>query len=373
MRVLIAGAGVAGLTLAALLRQRGVEAVVAESRPSLQGLGYALGLWPLGSRVLKGLGLYGQFEEISVPLKRYSIADTSGRVLQTYPVELIAKMYGLIRMVRRDRLTDLLLKAAEGQEIRAGVALAYVRDTGTLVEAGFGDGTSESFDVVVACDGIHSRLRTQIFGDRRAKPLGWRGWAWWIDPASARNDTMTEYWQPGECFWAVYPARDVLCVFAGLRTGEAERPSLNELRQRLGRIEALTPGAMGRMADCDNVFSDAFYCLELPEWHRGRVALLGDAASAYFPFGGLGIGASMAMESAAVMADELSRTDAYFVPTALSFYEKRRRPRAAVFENASRSIVNLMLSKREMPQPAEILHHQRMMFGWFKRLLEEPI
>jgi 2-polyprenyl-6-methoxyphenol hydroxylase-like FAD-dependent oxidoreductase len=62
-----------------------------------------------------------------------------------------------------------------------------------------------------------------------------------------------------------------------------------------------------------------------PSWVKGRVVLLGDAAGAFLPTAG--IGASMAMESAAVLADELSRTDVAHLDHSLAFYETRRRKR----------------------------------------------
>ncbi len=76
---------------------------------------------------------------------------------------------------------------------------------------------------------------------------------------------------------------------------------------------------------------------------RGRVVLLGDAAAAFLPTAG--IGASMAMESAAVLADELSRTDTHFVEHALSLYVKRRRDRLERIQDDSRRLARTMFVK----------------------------
>lgn len=79
------------------------------------------------------------------------------------------------------------------------------------------------------------------------------------------------------------------------------------------------------------------------DWQRGRVVLLGDAAAAFLPTAG--IGASMAMESAAVLADELSRTDARFVEHALTLYVKRRRERVEAIQDDSRQLARLVFVK----------------------------
>ena len=71
-------------------------------------------------------------------------------------------------------------------------------------------------------------------------------------------------------------------------------------------------------------------------WTSGRVALLGDASCAFLPTAG--VGASMALESAAVMADELSRTNSQFVSKAFALYEKRRRRRAELAQDDSRKL-----------------------------------
>ena len=76
------------------------------------------------------------------------------------------------------------------------------------------------------------------------------------------------------------------------------------------------------------------------QWVRGRVVLVGDAAAAFLPTAG--IGASMALESAAVLADELSRTSTQYLPDALALYERRRRRRVEATQNQSRRLARLM-------------------------------
>ena len=78
----------------------------------------------------------------------------------------------------------------------------------------------------------------------------------------------------------------------------------------------------------------------LERWHQGRAILIGDAAAPFLPTAG--VGASMAMESVAVLADELSRATAGYVAEAIDLYTKRRRGRVDAIQAESRRILKLM-------------------------------
>lgn len=376
MRVLIVGAGIAGLTLAALLRQRGLEPMVVEKRTGNRKAGYMLGLWPLGSRVLKGLGLYDEFEQISIPLKRFSLGNSLGQVLQTYPLEYLDKEYGLIRLIKRSALVELLTEPVMDL-IYTGLAVESIQQEGGIVKVGFSDNSTESFDLVVGCDGIHSQVRKLTFGNADAIPIGWTGWGAWIDAASVRNDTMVEYWEMGKSFCAVVPSKDTCCTFIGmpsLKGDDGGNLGLDRVYDYFSSKGGLITQLLGPLSSAEDVFKTEFHTLSLDTWHKGRVALLGDASSAYFPFGGLGIGASMAMESAAVLCDELSRTDKDSLRIALSFYEQRRRPRVGVFEQASRVVIdNILHYSGNSTDQEPIINQQRKMFKIYIDILESPL
>lgn len=377
MRVLIVGGGIAGLTLAALLRQRGIGPVVVEKRHSLSKAGYALGLWPLGGRVLKALGLEQKLQDASVPLKRYCIADSRGRLIHMHPVGLLGEAYGLIRMVQRGELIQLLGGVA-GKDVRLGVTAGLISQDAASVNVVLSDGTAAEFDLVVGCDGIHSRVRTLIFDGVEPRSTGWSGWGWWVDPTLSRSDTMTEYWEPGKWFCAIYPAKNALCAVVGSpledQGGKDDGTRLDTMRKRLGAMEGFFPKLNDSFRVDPGVFYDTFYSLRINSWCRGRVALLGDASSAYFPFGGLGLGASMAMEAAAVFADEMSGAEGATVPEALQAYERRRRPRVEAFENAAHATEEIMLRPGGSTEgTALVLQHQRKMFRQFRNMLDSPI
>lgn len=373
MRILIVGGGIAGLTLAARLHQKGLRARVIEIRNSPQA-GYIIGLWPMGIRVLKELGLFEHFADVSAPMVQFSMGDKGGRVINSTDMLQMRQKYGSIQLVERKKLLDLLASAV-GEGVERGLSVARIEPGAAKVEVRFSDGSEDTFDLVVGCDGLHSRVRDLVFGIR-ALATGWSGWAWWGDRASVEDARMMEYWEVGRRFFAVVRGLDVLCFFAGMPTPApaAVGVATERLRASFADMGGLVPQALESLDGDREFFHTEFSTIRLKAWSCGRVVLVGDACSAFFPFGGVGIGASMAMEAAAVLSDELSRVDDHFVLHALRSYQSRRRDRVAEFEEASQSAANLMLSDVCQPKSwKEILLYQQKMFETVRGLMEEPI
>src|SRR5690606_21944871 len=144
-------------------------------------------------------------------------------------------------------------------------------------------------------------------------------YVWWADSRLAGVGETTERWGAGS-FLGTYPGSERLCVIAGapLDALQPDRPDgraarLARLLRPYGvQVDELLTDLPG---DSEPLFLWRMADVRAPQWVQGRVALVGDAAAAFLPTAG--IGASMALESAAVLADELSRTDPTYLPNAL--------------------------------------------------------
>src|SRR5262245_46054430 len=328
MKILIVGGGIADLTLAALLRQRGVRPVIVEKAHGYGGVGYVLELWTLGSRVLHGLGVFPCLLERSRPMSHYLLYGERGRLLRIYDFAPFAARYGTFAGVRRSDLIDLLCKACGDLDFHFGITVDRLRDTGGDIVATLSDGTTQTFDLVVGCDGVRSRTRELVFGSVPLTPLGWTGWAWWVDPAICPPETAVEHWGLGR-WLGLYAGKDCLCCFCALPAplGSPDSPEGRSarLRSAFAGLGGLAPRALDSLPEGPEVWHDDFLDLQMSEWVRGRVVLIGDAFAAILPTAG--IGASMAMESAAVLADKLGRVDARSVDRALRLFVRRRRRR----------------------------------------------
>ena len=205
----------------------------------------------------------------------------------------------------------------------AGVTVTSLVQHPDAVEVGFDDGTTERFDVIVACDGIESTTRDQVFGPAKGYDSGWILWTWWAD-ANRFDPTVTREWWGAGCFFGAYPAPgQVMCAAGGPVAAASGQDLRSNLERHLADLIAHVPLVGLAIDDLDNPYSWAMRDVRAEKWIDHRIALCGDAAVGFMPTAG--VGASNAMRAAAGLADELSRANAATVPLALELYEKRCR------------------------------------------------
>lgn len=373
MRILIAGAGIAGLTLAALLRQRGIVPEVVERAPGLGHAGHMLALYPLGSRVLHGLGLYERFVQASQPLVLHNLCNGRGKLVQSYDFSDLVQRFGHLGQLERRELLELLRSAAPDVPLRFGVAVRDLQDGPDGVRVHLSDGTVAVYDLLVGADGVHSRVRDLALGPVPTWDTGWSTWVWWVPDLPVLHDVVTDYWGGGR-FVGVHPTRSgVGVIAAGPSEAVDDHTDFAAAFAHLGEVPRALVGTAPR--DSSEMYFRKLSDLRSPHWHKGHVVLVGDAACAFLPTSGSG--ASMAMESAAVLADELGRTDVRMLPFALDLYEKRRRRRVEPLQDDSRHLARMMMVDLE---PLTWGRDQLVkLFGLealaarIRRTLEEPI
>ncbi len=378
MRVLIVGGGIAGLTLAALLRQRGTYAEIVEKTNHYGGVGYAIALWSAGSDILKGLGLYPAFDAVAMRGERYEVHDERGELLNHSSFVPIEQRFGPAHFIERARLIDVLCSGVQGVRMRMGTSLATLEDVGSEVRVTYTDGSSGSYDLVVGADGLRSRVRELVFGEVKLRYLGMTGWAFWLPDHADSAGVAREYWGAGR-FVGLYPVPGRVCSFVAATTPEGVpdpvEHRVTRLRELFTNFRGLAADALANLPDAHEIWHDDFLDLPMAEWHRGRVVLIGDAAHAILPTAG--IGASMAMESAAVLADELSRTDAVYVERALERYYARRKPRVDRVQRESRFLgkaIEISGAPLVALRDAAVRHMpEAMLTNAFARVLKGPI
>ena len=349
MKILIVGAGIAGLTLAALLKQRGFAPELIDHQYDFSDAGYMLGLFPLGCRILYGLGLIDEYLEQTVPLEDYWMRDDKGRTLQKMSLAAIFSAYGPYRCFSRDVLLRILLKACDGLTIKMGMALTNLQQNSSDVRVTFSDGRLADYDLVVGADGMYSNVRRLVFdsSEFRYYDTGWGGWVWWTDDANLPSQTAMECWGTNY-FLGTYPAKQKMGVILASKNNQTQVPHNSGRKKALQcAMPELTrhfPTTFEQIPEDD---APLFYWplkdVQCQHWFRKQVVLVGDAVIGFLPTAG--IGASMAMESAAVLAEELARTDKQHLEWALQLYEKRRQQRVLAVQRDSRRLAQYMLVK----------------------------
>lgn len=360
MNVLIAGAGIGGLTTALSLHAAGIDDVTLyESVPEIRPLGVGINLLPHAVRELTELGLGDRLAGLGVATSTLSYFNRHGQQIWTEPRGRAAGYHWSQYSVHRGRLQlmlrDAVLERLGADAIRLGSPVGDARSEGArtsvAVLGGPGAGTRVTADVVIGADGIHSALRRQHYPDEGA-PV-WNGLILWRGTARVRPylDGLTMI-MAGDAMqkFVAYPLSEVgddglqtVNFIAEYRSDDPE-PGASDWNR------GADPSAvLGRFADWDFGWLDvpaviraADEILEypmvdrdpIPRWTFGSQTLLGDSAHAMYPIGSNG--ASQAIIDARTLAFQLGTIDS--VEAALGAYEDERRPRTTAITLSNRSM-----------------------------------
>ena len=336
--VLIAGGGIGGLSAALALASQGICSHVLEADAEFKETGAGLQIGPNGSRLLRQWGLGDALDAEAGQPESIIVGDgPSGRILCEIPIGRTSQeRYGAPYYVaERALLHRLLHEKVRGSNIvtlTTDFPVVSVRNTRLGVAAMASDGREIEGTALVAADGAHSRLRLQLFG-RQARPSGLTAWRSVAKPApgvAAEKNTVQLWLGPRAhivkyCCGPDGPLNVVAVTREDADPQSAASPG--DTQHPKSHFAGWNENAYRVLQDFDGWMCRPLLEMEpLPRWSEGRITLLGDAAHPIMPF--LASGAVMAIEDAAILADELARTPE--VPVlAFRQYEARRRGRLA--------------------------------------------
>jgi 2-polyprenyl-6-methoxyphenol hydroxylase-like FAD-dependent oxidoreductase len=313
----IVGGGFAGLAAACALSQRGWQVRVHERADRLRTAGAGINLYENGLRVLQALGALEETIDDSARARLRETRDQDDRLLSTHPWG-DARVYGVLRQ----RLIDSLAAAARrcGAQILLNSEGISATPEGELL---LGNGEKAEADLIVAADGVNSRIRDSLglLAQRRFLP---DGCVRVLIPKLSREEgtdgRTIEYWSGSRrllynpCSTThLYLALTMLHADEAARTlplrkdvWRASFPRLAPLIERIG----------------EEARYDRFEYIKLRRWSSGRVAVIGDAAHAIPP--NIGQGAGCAMMNALSLAVFLERESQ--IEKALAVWEQAERP-----------------------------------------------
>jgi 2-polyprenyl-6-methoxyphenol hydroxylase-like FAD-dependent oxidoreductase len=337
VRVIICGAGIAGLTLANRLWALGAEVTVLEQAQAPRDQGYMIDFFGPGYDAIKAMGLLPKIEDVAYRVTEANFVDEQGR--RRVGVSLDSFAVGPLLSIMRPDL-ERVLREQLRVDIRFGVSPVAVTERHDSVGVTLDDGTELEADLLVGADGIHSTVRRLVFGDesRFFRYLGFHTAAFTfdspeihsaVDGRACLTDTVGR--QMG--FYALRNGR--VAAFGVHRTPDLERPSdiRATVHEVYGGLGWVVPEALDRCPPADQIFYDQLAQIVMPAWSTERVVLVGDASYAVSLLAGQG--ASLGIAGAYVLADQLARTQS--IGQALVHYEKLWRPVAEEKQKAGRA------------------------------------
>jgi 2-polyprenyl-6-methoxyphenol hydroxylase-like FAD-dependent oxidoreductase len=339
-KIVIIGAGIAGLTAAIAMARKGLDAEVYEQAPELKEVGAGVGLWGNAFRALRAIGLADEVVRLAGGPAGSGVKRPDGTWLLYQPHEVVQKRWGAgFASVHRAELHRLLADQVDPSAIHLDARCTGISDAGDGVRARFADGREVEADVLVGADGAHSVVRTALLGP---SPIRYRGYttAGALTPAGSvpvpRDGSET--WGRGIRFGVAPTSGERVVWYAVWKAPAGEAGvSTEHLLRLFGRwhepvravIEATPPDTMVR--------KDVYDRLPGRRWTRGRVALIGDAIHLMTP--DLGQGACQAMVDAVTLADCLAQGGS--LDAALVSYQRQRWRNAAFTTVLARTFGNM--------------------------------
>ncbi|HVP50205.1 MAG TPA: FAD-binding domain [Candidatus Bathyarchaeia archaeon] len=339
MRVLISGAGIAGPTLAFWLKQYGIEPTIIEVAPKLRTGGYIIDFWGTGYKIAGRMGLLSQINDVGYRVREVHVVDRSGKRISGFPVDVFWRATGgLFTSLRRGDLAAVIFGAIDGRvETIFGETLSAIEQDQQAVRVKFERSGEREFDLVVGADGLHSRVRQLVFGEesRFEHYLGIKVAAFEVQGYRPRDELVyvmyTEVGQQVTRFTMRDDRTLFLFTFADPSPEGPEMHSLAAqkalLHRRYGQSGWELPQILDALDATDELYFDRVSQIRMdPQqglWTRGRVTLVGDAASCASLLAGEGSG--LAITAAYILAGELKRSGGDYT-TAFARYQQAFAP-----------------------------------------------
>ncbi len=333
MKILVVGAGPAGLTLAYWLHKNGHTPVVVEKAPDIRTAGYMIDFAGSGWDVAERMGVIPHLQAVSHPMSELVFKDTQDHTIARLPAAKLYNAWGgetrYLALDRRD-LVETLYHAVEADvEIHFGTTLTAVCQSEEAVTVTFADGKQESFDLLIGADGIHSSVRTLVFGSEAefGNYLGYYVAVFYstaLIPDLPSNYLM--HIEPGMQVGVLplSPERWLSIVIYKSEDTEHIPPEarLQTLKDHTRGVGWITSELLDAVTPDTPIFMDTVTQIEMPSWSSNRVALIGDAAYCLTLISGQGT--SMAMAGAYFLAEALRQNTDYHA--AFQHFEARLRP-----------------------------------------------
>ncbi|MDG3010147.1 FAD-binding monooxygenase [Rhodococcus sp. D2-41] len=317
--ILISGAGIAGPALAYWLEARGWSVTVVETAPGVRPGGQTVDLRGAGREVVERMGLMPTARELSMEQRGIAWVDESGRHRAEMPVDVFDGdgIVSEIEILRGD-LAGLLHDATRDRvEYLFGTRITALDETPDAVTVTLSDGSVRTVDLVVGADGPHSTVRRMAFGpeEQFVRPVG--GYtAWFTAPDHVGLDGWYEMHNaPGGLAVSMRPDSTPGGAKASFSFAseplDYDRRDVDEQRRliadRFAGVGWQAPALIDAAQLAEDFYFDAIVQVQMDRWSRGRIVLVGDAG--YCPCPLTGMGTSLALVGAYVLAGELDRAD----------------------------------------------------------------
>jgi 2-polyprenyl-6-methoxyphenol hydroxylase-like FAD-dependent oxidoreductase len=311
--VLISGASIAGPALAFWLHRYGFQTTIVERAPALRPGGYAVDFRGASMRVLDRMGLLPEVRRLQTRIGAITIVDRNNRKIASMPDGFTS---GELEILRGDLATIFHEATRDTTEYIFGDSAAAIEESASGVDVTFERGGRRRFDLVVGADGLHSKVRSLVFGDevRFVRYLGYYVSIFTIPNYLHLDHAGLYYGTLGRkvgIFSGGGPQEAKASFFFSSEPLDYARrdsaQSKDLLHQQFRQEGWEVPRLLKLMESAPDFYFDSVSQVKMDRWSAGRSVLLGDAAWCASPLSGMGTG--MALVGAYVLAGELAEAN----------------------------------------------------------------
>ncbi|MEA5426517.1 FAD-dependent monooxygenase [Arcicella lustrica] len=373
-KILVVGAGIGGQSVAIGLKKAGFEVDLIELHKEFNVYGVGIIQQANALRALDSIGVADEAMRRGSPYGKVKLCLPHGIQIGeagTPPIGKFPSHNGISRKILHDVLFEEAQKV--GLKYRMGVTVESIDNQPNAAHVTFTDGTKDSYDVVIAADGVNSKVRKLIFGDFKLSYVGLSVWRYAFK-RPANLDTGYIFFNKKHKMGVIPMTADTCYIF--LNSAEGDNPLIpeNQLVEKLKTYMSAYPVPLvqeliPQVTDAKLVNYRVLETLKMPApWYKNSVVVLGDAAHTTIPQ--LGSGAALAIEDAVVLVEELQKegelTDVF------ERYMKRRYERCKMVVDVSETLGAwelLEYNDQALPEGANM----GMLMGKTGMALTEPI
>lgn len=339
-KILISGAGIAGLSLARQLKKKGIAYTIIEKKASKDTTGTGIALPANAVRALRYMGLAESVDKMH-QVKEILYTRTNGRVISR--ASLLDEPLNLDKFVALDRKELLsILQQDVFDDIQFDVTITDIKQQEAGVEVIFSNPAFNGhYQAVIGADGIHSAVRNLGFGQSDLVDLGVTNWRWICDYPT-QNLQPTYMLGMGSLFLAYPIGPNRAYCYAHKSDLNGEYGNSNAAQRNLLQLFASYKGIakilLQRLPDDLAIYTGRLRSVPLPAFSQGDLALIGDASNACSPM--LQQGAATAFEDAIVLSELLAN---FPVRKALEYYQNQRCQRVNWIVKTSDDSIRLFI------------------------------